>query len=69
MKRALLWLGGGLVAFALLVVAIAPELLGSIDVVGGMVALTLLMLVPALLIALIFVSVRRRQQRDQGRGV
>lgn len=69
MKRALLWLGGGLAAFVLLVVAIAPELLGSLDVVGGLVALTLVMLVPALVIALIFVSVRRRQQRDDGRGV
>lgn len=69
MKRALLWLVGGLAAFVLLVVAIAPELLGSLDVVGGLVALTLVMLVPALVIALIFVSVRRRQQRDDGRGV
>ncbi|MEX2504564.1 MAG: hypothetical protein WD378_06915 [Egicoccus sp.] len=68
MKRALLWLGGGLVVFVLLVLAIAPELLGSIDVVGGMIALTLVTLVPALLVALIFVSVRRRQQRDPRRG-
>ncbi|MBS3940609.1 MAG: hypothetical protein KG028_06575 [Actinobacteria bacterium] len=69
MKRALLWLGGGLVAFVLLVALIAPELLGSIDVVGGMVALSLLMLLPALIVALVFVSVRRRRQRDHGRGV
>ena len=68
MKRALLWLLGGVVAFVLLVVAIAPELLSSLDVVGGVVAITIIAVVPAAVVALIFVSVRRRREAGHREG-
>jgi Na+-driven multidrug efflux pump len=58
-NRAVAWLLGGLVAFVLLLVAIAPELLGDLGFAGGAVAITLAAVIPGLLVVALFASSRR----------
>jgi hypothetical protein len=60
-NRALAWLVGGLVLLALGIVAIAPELLGDLEAAGGILAVALGALIPAVLVAAVFASVRRRR--------
>jgi O-antigen ligase len=67
MRRALAWLVGGLVVFGLLLVAIAPELLAAPEIFGGFVGLALLAVVPALLLAAIYISYRRRRPSREER--
>jgi hypothetical protein len=69
MNRALLWLLGGLALFVVVVLVIAPELLGDLPTVGGLVGVALAALLPALLVAAVFVSVRRRRGGDGPRPV
>lgn len=59
MNRAVAWLLGGLVAFVLLLVVIAPELLGDVRFAGGAVAVTLAAVIPGLLVMTLFASSRR----------
>jgi hypothetical protein len=60
-NRALLWLLGGLGVLVLAVLAIAPELLRDLGVFGSLVGLALVAVLPAALVAVLFVSSRRRR--------
>ncbi len=59
MVRPLLWLLGGLGVLVLAVLAIAPELLGG--ALFSALGLALVAAVPAVLVAVLFVSSRRRR--------
>jgi membrane protein implicated in regulation of membrane protease activity len=61
-NRAVLWLLVGLVVLVLGVLAIAPELLGG--AIFGPLAVALGALVPAAVVAALFVSTRRRRRDD-----
>jgi hypothetical protein len=66
MKRALLWLVGGLVVLALALVAIAPELLRDLGTAGSAIGIAAVAAVPAAVVAVLFVSTRRRADRRAG---
>jgi hypothetical protein len=63
MNRALLWLVGGVVVLALAVLAIAPELLADLETAGSAIGIALAAVVPAAIVAVLFVSTRRRRDR------
>jgi hypothetical protein len=63
MNRALLWLVGGVVVLALAVLAIAPELLADLETAGSAIGIALAALIPATIVAVLFVSTRRRRDR------
>jgi membrane protein implicated in regulation of membrane protease activity len=67
MNRALLWLVGGVVVLALAVLAIAPELLADLETAGSAVGIALAAVVPATMVAVLFVSTRRRRDRRDRR--
>jgi membrane protein implicated in regulation of membrane protease activity len=67
MNRALLWLVGGVVVLALAVLAIAPELLADLETAGSAVGIALAAVVPATMVAVLFVSTRRRRDRSDRR--
>ncbi len=66
MNRALVWLLGGVGVLVLAMLAIAPELLGDLSTAGSAVGITLIAIVPAVLVAVLFVSTRRRRDRAAG---
>ena len=65
MNRALLWLLGGFLVLVLAVLAIAPELLGDLGTAGGTLGVALVAVVPAVLVAAIFLSTRRRRDGER----
>jgi uncharacterized membrane protein len=69
MNRAVLWLLLGVVAFVVGVVAIAPELLADLGTAGGAVGVALAAIVPATVLAAVFVSSRRRRDRARSRDL
>jgi hypothetical protein len=68
MNRALLWLAGGVVVLVLTVLAIAPELLADLETAGSAIGIALAALVPATVVAVLFVSTRRRRDRSDHGG-
>jgi hypothetical protein len=66
MNRAVLWLLGGLGVLVLALLAIAPELLADLGTAGSAIGIALAAIVPAAIVAVLFVSTRRRSAR---RGV
>jgi hypothetical protein len=68
-RRALLWVGGGVLAFALAVFVIAPELvLGDSSILREALVVIALAAVPGLALLGIGVARRRRQRRDARPG-
>ncbi|MEX1164290.1 MAG: hypothetical protein WEB03_11990 [Nitriliruptor sp.] len=63
MNRALAWLLGGVLVLVLAILAIAPELLGDLSTAGSAIGIALVAIVPAVLVAVLFVSTRRRRDR------
>jgi hypothetical protein len=63
MNRAVLWLVGGLGVLVLALLAIAPELLADLGTAGSAIGIALAAVVPAAVVAVLFVSTRRRSAR------